>query len=71
MTGNAPRQGPRKPLPRTYTTLGCSMGRGRSLWCHRMCKPIAGRGVCGRLAPHAMLDRYQLAILAHRELASG
>lgn len=36
-------------------------------WCRGLCRPLDGRGICGRLAPHAMLDRTQLAILRYKE----
>jgi len=50
-----------RPL-RPYTTLGCPMIHGKATWCRGLCEPIKGRGVCGRLAPHAMKTRIQLAI---------
>ena len=71
MSGIPRRTGPRPPLARTYSTLGCKMLRGRACWCRGLCKPIERHGVCGRLAPHAMLDRYRLAIMAHQALVSG
>jgi len=57
----------RPPAPgkkrRSYSTLGCPMSRGQ-VWCRGLCEPQNGLGACGRLAPHAMMSRYQLAILA-------
>ncbi len=52
---------PRK-LKRTFTTLGCPMAHGRATWCRGLCEPIDGMGVCGRLAPHALVGRTQRAI---------
>ncbi len=46
-----------------YTCLGCPLTRSRSLWCHRMCVPVEGLGLCGRVAPHAVPGRTQEAIL--------
>jgi hypothetical protein len=43
---------------------GCPRTKNRSSWCHSRCVPREGVGDCGRLAPHAMLGRTQLAILA-------
>ncbi len=48
---------------------GCPRTKSRSNWCHAHCVPHEGLGDCGRLAPHAMLGRTQLAILAHRRRA--
>ena len=49
-----------------YTCLGCPLTKSRSLWCHRMCVPKNGLGVCGRVAPHAVTGRTQQAILRHK-----
>jgi hypothetical protein len=35
-------------------------------WCRGLCRPLDGHGICGRLAPHAMLDRTQRAILRYK-----
>jgi hypothetical protein len=45
---------------------GCPLTRNRSNWCFRLCTPKAGRGRCGRLAPHGFLSRIQQAILDHK-----
>ncbi len=50
----------------SHTTLGCPMAHGRATWCRGLCDPIAGYGVCGRIAPHAMLGRTQLAIANYK-----
>jgi hypothetical protein len=62
---------PRRKLLRTYTTLGCPMAHGRATWCRGLCEPIDGYGVCGRLAPHAMKGRTQLAIAADNAKRAG
>jgi hypothetical protein len=49
-----------------YTHLGCPLTRSRSLWCHGICKPKKGVGLCGRVAPHAVVGRTQEAILRHK-----
>jgi acyl-coenzyme A thioesterase PaaI-like protein len=46
-----------------YTYLGCPLTRNRSAWCFRICVPDAkGQGHCGRVAPHGLKGRTQLAI---------
>jgi hypothetical protein len=36
-----------------YTVLKCRAGgRHQVGWCFRMCKPVQGFGLCGRVAPH-------------------
>lgn len=49
-----------------YTTRGCPLTKSRTAWCHGVCSPVEGLGVCGRIAPHALLGRTQKAILRHR-----
>jgi acyl-coenzyme A thioesterase PaaI-like protein len=52
---------------RKYTYLGCPMTRNRSAWCYRLCPPDSeGKGRCGRVAPHSLLSRTQLAILKYK-----
>lgn len=49
-----------------YTYLGCPLTRNRSPWCFRLCVPDpAGKGVCGRIAPHGFQSRIQKGIEAH------
>jgi len=48
-----------KPL-RAYQ--GCPMLRGRACACPMLCFPVAGKGLCGRHAPHGLRGRTQLAI---------
>ncbi len=46
-----------------YTYLGCPLTRNRSAWCYRLCTPDeGGHGRCGRIAPHSIKSRIQLAI---------
>lgn len=48
---------------RKYTYLGCPLTRNRSAWCFRICVPDRkGLGRCGRVAPHGLRGRTQLAI---------
>ncbi len=49
-----------------YTCLGCPLTKSHSLWCHRLCTPKNGIGFCGRVAPHAVVGRTQMAILKHK-----
>jgi hypothetical protein len=44
----------------------CSRTANRTSLCFRLCRPVAGRGECGRVAGHAFLGRTQLAILESR-----
>ncbi len=46
-----------------YTCLGCPMTKSHSLWCHRLCVPKDSIGMCGRVAPHAVVGRTAEAIL--------
>ena len=41
---------------------GCPLTKNRSAWCYRLCAPVDGLGVCGRIAPHALRGRTDLAI---------
>ncbi len=51
---------------REYTYLGCPLTRNRSAWCFRICVPdTEGHGHCGRVAPHGLKGRTQLAIESH------
>ena len=55
-----------------YTYLGCPLTRNRSAWCYRSCQPDASdRGLCGRLAPHSLKGRTQLAIEKHNARTDG
>jgi len=51
-----------------YTYLGCPLTHNRSAWCFRLCLPDEeGNGHCGRLAPHSLKSRTQLAIEDHKK----
>ena len=51
-----------------YTYLGCPLTRNRSPWCFRLCTPDdEGHGQCGRVAPHALKGRTQVAIETHNQ----
>ncbi|MGW8266931.1 MAG: hypothetical protein ACWGSQ_11215 [Longimicrobiales bacterium] len=51
-----------------YTCLGCPLTKSHSLWCHRLCVPKKGIGVCGRVAPHAVMGKTAEAILKYKIL---
>ena len=54
----------RKPLNGSAHRLrGCPLTRNLSGWCHGYCAPHEGRGICGRVAPHAVIGRTQAAII--------
>jgi hypothetical protein len=44
----------------------CTRSMNRTSLCFRLCRPVAGKGECGRIAGHALLGRTQLAILESR-----
>jgi hypothetical protein len=54
-----------------YTSLGCPLTKSRTCWCHGVCVPVEGRGVCGRIAPHALVGRTQEAIYRHKLRLAG
>ena len=49
-----------------YTVLGCPLTKSHSLWCHGLCVPKEGIGLCGRVAPHTVTGRTQMALLKHK-----
>ena len=54
-----------KRFGRTATsrgTWGCPLTKSRTNWCYRMCPTVDGLGLCGRVAPHALRGRTDLAI---------
>ena len=55
----------RKRVPE-YTVLGCPLTKSHSLWCHGLCVPKEGIGFCGRVAPHTVTGKTQIAILKHK-----
>lgn len=56
---------------RPFSTLSCPLNGHQVSWCRQLCVPIAEHGVCGRLAPHAMKGRTQLAIAAYNARSRG
>jgi len=61
---------PGRRLPE-HLTLSCPRYGHRITWCRLMCTPIAGKGDCGRLAPHAMIGKTQAAIAAYNQSRSS
>ena len=57
----------KRKLPRQYTTLSCPVNRHQVGWCRGLCTPIDGRGPCGRVAPHTLQGRHQLAMFKSNE----
>jgi hypothetical protein len=49
-----------------YTVLGCPLTKSHSLWCHGFCVPKNGIGLCGRVAPHTVAGRTQMAIMKYK-----
>ena len=49
-----------------YRVLGCPLTKSHALWCHGLCAPKDGIGVCGRIAPHTVQGRTQMAILKYK-----
>jgi hypothetical protein len=49
-----------------YTVLGCPLTKSHSLWCHGLCAPKNGIGLCGRIAPHTVPGKTQMAILKYK-----
>ncbi len=43
-------------------TWGCPLTKSRTNWCYRLCVPVNGLGACGRIAPHTLRGRTDLAI---------
>lgn len=46
-------------------TNGCPETKSYTPWCYRTCALSGIYGRCGRVAPHAILGRTQLAILKY------
>jgi len=55
----------RRKVPE-YTVLGCPLTKSHSLWCHGFCVPKKGIGLCGRVAPHTVTGKTQIAIMKHK-----
>ena len=60
-----PRDARKRITVPKYTVLRCPLNGHQVSFCMGLCEPIDGRGVCGRLAPHAMLGKTQRAIAAY------
>jgi hypothetical protein len=45
-----------------FRTTRCLATKGLTKWCFAVCEPKRGIGHCGRVAPHALRGRTQLAI---------
>jgi hypothetical protein len=53
---------------RCHTVLRCPLNGHQVGACRGLCEPSpAGDGLCGRLAPHALVGRTQAAIAEHAE----
>lgn len=59
-----------RSLP-AYRSLTCPYNGRQVSFCRGLCAPMAGLGACGRLAPHAMLSRTQLAIARYDAANAG
>ena len=62
------------PSPKSvpaYRSLTCPYNGRQVSFCRGLCAPVAGVGACGRLAPHAMRGRTQLAIARYSALSTG
>ena len=55
----------RRPLPE-HRVPSCPYNGHQVGWCRGLCRPIDGRGVCGRPAPHVLVGRTQAAIASSR-----
>ena len=56
-----------KKLPQ-YTTRGCPLTKNDSKWCFALCEhDYKGMGICGRVAPHSVEGRTQMAIRKYNE----
>lgn len=55
-----------KPRVQPYSYLGCPETVARVPWCYRICKPVNGKGTCGRVAPHLLKGRIQRAIATYK-----
>lgn len=67
---------PKKPTGakgrfRAFTVILCPLNGHQVSWCRGLCTPVDRHGVCGRLAPHAMVGRTQAAIAAYKAGKKG
>ena len=56
----------RRPLP-PLRHIMCPMNGHQVSWCMMLCTPHDGHGHCGRLAPHNMKGKTQIAIAKFKE----
>jgi hypothetical protein len=57
---------------RLHGALRCALNGHQVSWCRGLCEPIAGRGLCGREAPHTLRGKTQIAIERYNaRLAEG
>ena len=56
---------------RPFSTLTCPFNGHQVSWCRQLCEPVDEHGLCGRLAPHAMVGRTQLAIAGYNARTKG
>jgi hypothetical protein len=55
-----------RTLRRTHGVLRCPLNGHQAGACRGLCEPSPdGYGLCGRLAPHALMGRTQTAIAEH------
>ena len=54
-----------KRLPK-FTVVRCKMNGHQVGWCHKLCSPVDGVGLCGRQAPHAVKSLAQIAIANYK-----
>lgn len=54
-----------KRLP-MFTVVRCKMNGHQVGWCHKLCSPVDGLGMCGRQAPHAVKSEAQIAIANYK-----
>ncbi len=48
---------------RPFTVRRCRAGgRHQVTWCFGFCKPVKGKGLCGREAPHGLKSEHQVAM---------
>ena len=63
MSGLSRRQVTQKKKLHDYKTRGCPFTKNLSKWCYAFCEPDeAGKGPCGRIAPHSLSGGRQDAI---------
>jgi len=65
---------PKKTRKRKFRERGalrCPPAGHQVTWCRGLCEPRDGQGLCGRVAPHALKGRTQLAIESCNRRESG